>query len=218
MSKVICIAGESGSGKTTAMRNLNPEETYYIDCDKKGLSWKGWKQQYNAERKNYFASDFPDKIKAVVAGIDKTRPEIHYIVIDTINGIMVGDEMRRSKEKGYDKWMDLAQCIWDLVDSAYGYRDDLTIIFTAHTQTERDDSGFAFTRIKTSGKKLDKIVLESKFTSVLIAKVIDGRYVLETRARNSTCKTPMGAFETDIIDNDIVEVIRALEELSLIHI
>lgn len=100
MSKVICIAGESGSGKTTAMRNLNPEETVYIDCDKKGLSWKGWKQQYNAERKNYFASDFPYKIKAVVAGIDKTRLEIHYIVIDTINGIMVGN-LEKTKERKF---------------------------------------------------------------------------------------------------------------------
>lgn len=212
MSKVICIAGESGSGKTTAMRNLNPVETYYIDCDRKGLSWKGWRNQYNAENKNYKATNEPNKIQAIINGIDKKCPNIHYIIIDTINGIMVGDEMRRSKEKGFDKWVDLAQCVWDLVDSAYSYRDDLTIIFTAHTQTERDESGYSFTRIKTSGKKLDKIVLESKFTSVLIAKCIDGRYLLETKANNSTCKTPMGAFETDTIDNDIVKVIKALEE------
>lgn len=39
MSKVICIMGESGSGKTTSMRNLDPKTTYYIDADKKGLSW-----------------------------------------------------------------------------------------------------------------------------------------------------------------------------------
>ena len=39
MSKVICIAGESGSGKTTSMQTLNPQSTFYIDCDKKGLSW-----------------------------------------------------------------------------------------------------------------------------------------------------------------------------------
>lgn len=38
MSRVICIAGESGSGKTTSMRNLDPKSTYYIDADKKGLS------------------------------------------------------------------------------------------------------------------------------------------------------------------------------------
>lgn len=46
MSKVICIMGESGSGKTTSMRNLDPKSTYYIDADKKGLSWKGWRKQY----------------------------------------------------------------------------------------------------------------------------------------------------------------------------
>ena len=54
MSKVICIAGESGSGKTTSMEKLDPKQTYYIDADKKGLSWKGWKKQYNIESKNYY--------------------------------------------------------------------------------------------------------------------------------------------------------------------
>ena len=51
MSNIIGIMGESGSGKTTSMRNLDPKTTYYIDCDKKGLSWRGWKKQYNAEAK-----------------------------------------------------------------------------------------------------------------------------------------------------------------------
>ena len=52
MSKTILIMGESGSGKTTSMRNLDPETTFYIDADKKGLNWKGWKEQYNLEKKN----------------------------------------------------------------------------------------------------------------------------------------------------------------------
>lgn len=194
------------------MRNLNPEETYYIDCDKKGLSWKGWKDQYNGEKKNYIATNVPAEVSTVIRGVSEKRKHIKYIIVDTINGIMVGDEMRRAKEKGYDKWMDLAQCIWDIVDSAYNYRDDLTIIFLAHTQTERDESGYTFTRIKTSGKKLDKITLESKFTTVLIAKCVDGKYLFETRANHSTGKTPMGAFEKDTIDNDAVEVLEALKE------
>lgn len=212
MSKVICIAGESGSGKTTSCRNLDPKETYYIDCDKKGLSWKGWRSQYNTEKKNYKATDDAAVVRTYLKTINEKCPNIHYVVIDTINGIMVGDEMRRIKEKGYDKWVDLASCVWDLIDSAYSYRDDLTVIFLAHTQTERDDNGYQFTRIKTNGKKLDKIVLESKFTTVLISKVIDGKYVFETRANNSTCKTPMGAFETDTIDNDVTKVIEALKD------
>lgn len=134
------------------------------------------------------------------------------VIIDTINGIMVADEMRRSKEKNYDKWQDLAQAIYDIVDFALTARDDLTVVFTAHTQTERDDSGYLFTRIKTSGKKLDKIVLESKFPTVLLSKAVDGKYLFETQSKNSTAKSPMGAFEEFEIENDITKVIEALEE------
>lgn len=148
----------------------------------------------------------------ILLGIQGSRADIKTVVIDTINGIMVGDEMRRCKEKGYDKWVDLAQCIWDIVEVSYKLREDLTIIFVAHTQTERDDSGFQFTRIKTSGKKLDKICLESKFTTVLMAKCSGGKYLFETQSNNSTAKTPMGAFTEKEIPNDITEVIKALEE------
>ena len=211
---VICIAGESGSGKTTSMRNLNPEETYYIDCDKKGLSWKGWKSQYNSKNGNYLKTDFPQTALQAINAINKNEKYKHIktVVVDTINGLMIADEMRRSKEKNYDKWQDLAQSIYELIDYSLTVRDDLNIIFTAHTQTDHDDNGYMFTRIKTSGRKLDKICLESKFTTVLLAKCVDGKYKFETQANNSTAKSPMGAFETAEIDNDITLVIKALEE------
>lgn len=212
MSKVICIMGESGSGKTTSMRNLDPKATYYIDADKKGLSWKGWREQYNKQNKNYLRNDDVNIVRQYIKKLAESCPQIKTIIVDTINGLMIADEMRRSKEKGYDKWVDLAACVWDLVCQAHEYRDDLTIIFTAHTQVERDDSGYIFTRVKTSGKKLDKIVLESKFTTVLLAKCVDGRYLFETHANNSTAKTPMGAFEDQEIENDIVKVLEALKE------
>ena len=212
MSRVICIAGESGSGKTTSLRNLDPKTTFIIDADRKGLSWKGWKKQYNKENKNYIQTSDIDKIRGILAGINEKAAHIKTVVIDTLNTIMVDDEVKRMKEKGYDKWIDLAQCVWELVSEAHLYRDDLTVVFMAHTQTERDDSGYYFTRIKTSGRKLEKICLESKFTTVLIAKCIDGRYIFETHAKNSTAKSPMGAFEENEIDNDVAEVIRRLEE------
>lgn len=212
MSKVICIMGESGSGKTTSLRNLDPKETVIFDCDRKGLSWKGWRTLYNAQAQNYFCTNYPDKVTSGIKWVNDKCPHVKQVVIDTLNGIMVADEMRRTKEKGYDKWVDLAQCVWDLVDGAYNYRDDLTLIFVCHSQTERDDNGYAFTRIKTSGKKLDKIVLESKFTTVLLAKAVDGKHMFETRSNNSTVKTPVGAFEQDTIDNDITLVLKALAE------
>jgi hypothetical protein len=212
VSRVICIAGESGNGKTTSLRNLDPKTTYIIDADRKGLSWKGWKGQYNKENKNFIqTSDIPT-ITKLLDGINTKATHIKVAVIDTINTLMVDDEMKRMKEKGYDKWQDLATSVWGLVSNAHLYRDDLTVVFMAHTQTERDDSGYYFTRIKTSGKKLDKIVLESKFTTVLIAKCVDGKYIFETQSKNSTAKSPMGLFESFEIENDMKIIIEKMEE------
>lgn len=214
MAKVIAIMGESGSGKTTSMRNLDPASTFYIDCDKKGLSWKGWKAQYNKENGNYFVTDDQTKVLTLMQRINNSEKCSHIktVIVDTINGIMVADEMRRSKEKGYDKWVDLALAIYDIVDYALTMRDDLAVIFIAHTQTDHDDNGYMFTRIKTSGKKLDKITLESKFPVVLLAKVIDGKHIFETKANFSTAKTPFGSFDEATIDNDIINVLKALED------
>ena len=214
MSHVVCIAGESGTGKTTSMRNLDPQTTLYIDCDKKGLSWKGWKKDFNKQNKNYLVTDFPQVALQALRKVNEQEnmKHIKVIVVDTINGLMVADEMRRTKEKGYDKWQDLAQSIYDLIDYSLTMRDDVTIVFVAHTQTDHDENGYMFTRIKTSGRKLDKITLESKFSTVLLSKCVDGRYVFETQANLSTAKSPMGAFADREIDNDITAVIEALQE------
>lgn len=213
MAVVLCVMGESGSGKTTSLRNLPPEQTLIIDCDGKGLSWKGWKNQYNIESKNYMKIYKPDIVMSVMERVQEgDLAHIKYLVIDTINGIMVGDEMDRMKEKGYDKWQDLAQAVFKIIVYANMMREDLAVIFTAHTETVNEDNGYTFTRIKTSGKKLTKIVLESKFNTVLLSKCVNGAYVFETKANNSTTKTPMGAFEEFEIENDIVKVIDVLKE------
>ena len=214
MAKIIGIMGESGSGKTTYTRNLPSNETFYIDCDGKGLSWKGWRTQYNVDNKNYWKTDIPEMVITLLDKINtqENMKHIKYVVIDTLNGIMVADEVRRMKEKGYDKWQDLAQCIWQLLDHLYTLRDDLTILVVCHSQTQKEDDGYTFTRIKTSGKKLDKLNVESKLTTVLYAEVKDGRHIFHTKADKSTAKTPLGAFEEDEIENDIVTVIKALEE------
>lgn len=213
MAKVIGVIGESGAGKTTSMRNLNPEETFYIDCDKKGLSWKGWKKQY-IEGKNYFRGDVPTNVMQCLKAINGNEKykDFKTVIVDTLNGIMVAEEMRNVKVAGYGKWTDLASYIYEIVDFALSMRDDLTVIFICHSETVSDDNGMIFTRIKTNGRKLDKIVLESKLTTVLLAECKDGKYVFRTHADKSTVKTPLGAFEEDEIPNDITTVIAALEE------
>ena len=212
MAKIIGIMGESGAGKTTSMRNLNPETTYYFDCGKNGVSWRGWKNQYNLNNKTYRCTDKQDEVLMILKGINDKCPNIKTVVIDTLNGIMVADEMRRSKEKGYDKWTDLAVAVYGIIDYALTMREDITVIFVCHSQTVRDDSGYMFTIIKTNGQKLSKIGLETKFPIVLHAKCIDGQYLFETQANFSTAKTPMGLFEEKTIPNDIDAVIKAIEE------
>lgn len=208
---VIGIMGESGSGKTTSMRNLDPKTTYYIDADLKGLSWKGWKKTFNVEAKNYIKCNDKDKVLFILRGINEKRPDIKTVVIDTMNGIMIADEMARMKEKGYDKWTDLAVAVMGIMDAALDTRDDLNVVMVFHTQTVRDDNGNTWTTIKTNGQKLGKIVLESKLPIVLLAKCVDGNYIFETQANNSTAKSPMGMLDKQI-PNDVAAVIEALKK------
>ena len=214
MSRAIAVMGESGSGKTTAMRTLDPKETYYIDCDGKGLPWKGWRQQYNKENMNYFRTDNQDSIVALMNRISEKKPEIKNIVIDTANSIMVADEFRRMKEKGYDKWQDLAMSVYTITTTASKLRDDLNVIVLFHVQIEKDENtGRQFTRILTNGKMLNKVGLEKYFTTVLLSKRDEnGEYVFETKTNNSTVKTPLDAFDKDQIPNDMQAVLDVLKE------
>ena len=205
MARLIGIYGEPGTGKSLSLKNLPSNETLYIDCDLKGLNWKGWREEYNGEQKNYLKTNFPQLAIKYLQLADKGTYK--YVVIDTVNNLMISDEMRRCKEKGYDKWMDLASSIWDLVELPGTLRDDLTVILIFHSQTDMTEDGYRFTRIKTNGRKPEKNNIDSKFNWLLrTVKQDDGKYYFETTAHNSTTRTPLDAFEEDFIPNDIMQV------------
>lgn len=226
MGIVLAVMGESGSGKTTAMRNLDPATTFYIDADGKGLNWKGWRNQYQP-KKNYYKSDVPMQVinalywlngqkettdqkgrLIVTEAEDKRGLTFKTVVVDTLNSIMVGEEMRNIKTTGYGKWADLAQYVYNIIDMTLRFREDLAVIFICHSETLTDENtGDRMIRIRTNGRKLEKIVLESKLTTVLYCK----NHRLFSTFSGSTAKAPMGALE-DEMDNDIVPVLEALRE------
>lgn len=184
-----------------------------VDCDGKGLAWKGWRSQYNEENKNFAFTRDIQKIEGLIVNISQKKASTKTIVVDTLNTCMVDKEVKGMKENGFGKWIDLTQFVWNCIETAGRQRDDLTIIFVMHSETVRDDFGYSFTRVKTNGRKLEKLVPESLFSTVLLAKKTDDdRYVFETQAKNSTAKSPMGAFDTFEIDNDMEAVLKALED------
>lgn len=207
MARMLLIIGEGGSGKTSSLKNLSPKEHFYIDCDKKGLNYKGWKEDY-IEKKNYYKTNDGEVVAKLLHEISNNKPDFKYVTIDTINSIMIADEMKRMKGKSYNEWQDLAKCIFDLIDIVPDLREDLTVIFIGHTQTEED----GFTRLLTNGRKLNKIGLEKYFNTVLLSKARDGEYIFETRANNSTARTPMGAFDELEIPNDITKVLEVIKD------
>lgn len=219
MAEIVAIMAETGHGKTHSIKYLDPKKTVIINADGKSLPFNNWKNIYNKENKNYFDTSNADTVKKIINGIS-TNPDysyIKYIIVDTVNGIMVDDEMKRMREKGYDKWIDLAFSVYDIITLANKAREDLTIFFMFHVQDLVDEIGNHFYRIQTSGRKLEKIKLESKFPIVLYGKCEYGEqnnYYFETQANYSTAKSPEGMFSSKTIPNNLKLVADAIAKYS----
>ena len=211
MARMLLVMGEQGSGKSFSLKSFPPKEHFYIDCDKKGMNYKGWRNDYNEENKNYIKCNDGETIISLLKNISGKAEHIKYVSIDTINSIMIADELKRSKQKGFDKWDDMANIILQIIMSIPDLREDLTVIFVGHTQTSDD----GFTQLKTNGRKLNKIGVEGYFNTVLLAKCINAEnneYIFETKANNSTARTPHEAFDTMQIPNNIMNVIEVIKE------
>jgi hypothetical protein len=206
MSIATLILGQSGTGKSTSMRNLNPAETLLIQSIKKPLPFRsaGW-QPLTQSGGNVYVCDNAAKICQI---IEKTQKSI--IVIDDFQYIMANEFMRRTAEKGYDKFTDIGRAAWDIFNAATGAADHKRVYILSHT--EQNESGT--TKIKTIGKMLDeKITLEGMVTICLKTVVTNGVYEFSTQNSGSdTVKSPLGLFESERIDNDLAAVDAAIVE------
>lgn len=102
MANVILVIGESGSGKSTSMRNLNPDKTVLINCLNKGLPWRGSATQYNTEKKNMYHTTSYETMVKLFEHVDKNRPEVENIIIDDAGYIMNVEMFERANEKGWN--------------------------------------------------------------------------------------------------------------------
>ena len=100
MSKVQAIVGPSSTGKTTSLRNMNPEETYIINILGKDLPWRGSRADFNSTKKNIASVDRWDTVVEILKGISENRKEVKHIFIDDAGFIMTNEFFARAKESG----------------------------------------------------------------------------------------------------------------------
>lgn len=153
----------------------------------------------------YNGDDYTEIAKA----INKTKKKV--IVVDDAQYLMANEFMRRSTELGYQKFTDIANNFWTLVNGVtadLGW--DVIVYFLMHTDT--DDNGNE--KAKTIGKLLDeKICIEGMATIVLKTAVKDGNYMFLTQNNGKdTTKSPLGMFKTYEIDNDLKAVDKTIRE------
>lgn len=204
MSIAAFILGESGTGKSTSMRSMNPSETLLIQAIKKPLPFRssGWKY-LSKEGGNILVCD---QSAQIIAAMHKTQRPI--IVIDDFQYILANEFMRRTDERGFDKFTDIGKHAWDILCAASSLSDHVRVYILSHTETS--ESGRV--KAKTIGRMLDeKITIEGMFSIVMRTSVINGQYLFSTKNNGSdTVKTPLGLFDADHIDNDLAAVDAAI--------
>lgn len=229
MAELIAIVGDSGSGKSTSIRNLDPERTFIISTTGKRPGVKGAKKRYpdfriNRESKemqgNFYVSSNIDSIKKMMQIVNAKMPEVSVLIIDDFQYLQAFEAMARVDEKGYGKFTDMAKHAYEALKTGMDMRDDLFIVIMTHSENTGDNLN-PYYKIKTQGKMLDSVItLEGLFTYVLFTKVIkdDGENVQYKFITNSdgtcTAKTPMGLFEDQLIDNDLDMVVRRIQEYN----
>ena len=224
MALPILIMGESGTGKTTAMRNLDPKTTFVIATDRQPIplpkSSKNYKTvlkdngKLDLQKSNLFETTDASMVKALLTKISNECPHIKTIIIDTITSIMVDEYMGRLKEKGYEKYNDLALDTYDIITMLRGLRDDLTCVVISHTENAYDSDGILKSSFKVPGGKLigQNIKPESYFHMVLYTEVLmtnnqpEYYFITQNNGKN-TCRSPLGLFKDQRIPNDLAYVV-----------
>jgi len=208
-SKLIGIVGETGTGKSTAIKHLDPKETYIINVAKKELPFKGSSKLYNTENKNYKEVDDPTDVTQLLKTISKQATHIKSIVIEDSNYLMGFRMVDKATETGFTKFSVMAKDMVDLFRTARTLRDDLVIFYFSHPETIEDSGEIIGYKIKTAGKLIDnQVLLEGLLTVCLYTDVEEKKdgvtySFLTNRYRKRPGKSPDGMFATTKIPNNL---------------
>lgn len=194
MAEKVLIMGESGTGKSTSLRNLNPDIVAVVNPVGKPLPFRGAKKFDTLD-------GVVDSYKIKKWMKEQAAAGKKIIVVDDFQYILSIPYMNRIKENGWDKWNDFGANYFEIIEVCKELPDDVVVYYMTHTETL--DNGI--TTIKLIGKLLrEKITIEGMFTIVLRTLVNEGKYFFLTQnSGNDTVKSPLGMFPDYAIDNDL---------------
>jgi len=217
-SKLIAIVGPSGTGKSTSIRTLNPDETFIINVARKELPFRGAEKLYTVEKKNYAEVDDINQITSYLLEISQKAPHIKNIIMDDAIYSMSFLMMKKANETGFGKFVNLAKDVTNMLTTARRLREDLKVFYITHSEAIEDDGHIVGQKIKTIGKALDsQIVLEGLFTICLYTHIDEDKEgnptynFVTNRFRNYPAKSPMGMFDNTLIPNNLNEVCEIID-------
>jgi len=198
MGLPVLILGESGSGKTYSIKNFDPSEVGIFSVEKNRLPFKkDFKVAKNATYQTLAAAF--------------KNPQLKTYIIDDSQYLLVNEMFDKAKDKGYDKFTDIAVHFRDLIHHINkNIPDDVIVYFLHHTEI---DSNTGRTKAKTVGKMLDQVLtVEGCFDIVLLCTVEGNEHYFITQSDGSnTLKSPEDMFERKI-PNDLKLVDTAIRE------
>ena len=199
MGLPVLILGESGSGKSTSLRNFQKEELVVYNVAGKPLPFRGGTQLLRADNVSY---------NTIMQNMSKKKFRCY--VIDDSQYLLAFELFGRVAEKTYDKFTEMAVHFYDLIQFVIRQMPPDCIVYFLHHTDDIDGK----VKAKTVGKMLnEKLTVEGLFSIVLMAKNLDGHYVFHIHSDGrDTVKTPMDMFEQDEIDNDLKAVDDAIRE------
>jgi hypothetical protein len=211
--------GSTGTGKSTAIKHLDPKETYIINVAKKELPFKGSEKLYNAENKNYKEVDDATEISRLLRTISEKAPHIKNVVIEDSNYIMGFTMVSKATEVGFTKFSVMAKDMVELLRTARSLRDDITVFYLTHPETIEDSGEIVGYKIKTAGKLLDnQVLLEGLLTVCLYTYVEENKdgtanyNFITNRFRKFPAKSPDGMFDEIKIPNNLQLVVEKVNE------
>lgn len=219
MSRLNFILGETGTGKSRSLLNVDGQSSYLINCVSKDLPFRKWREKFNEEKKNYFETTHPGQIIGILEGIDKKRPEIKNIFIDDFQYVMSFEYLQNLDSDVWDTFRNIGGHAFQILNKARTLRKDLNVFILSHSETIVDN-GVHKTKIKTVGKMVDeKITPEGLATMVLYTKVVPNSaagtsdyFFITQNDGTTTAKSPEGMFEETRIENDLNAVIQAIDD------